>query len=64
MTRAQIGQLASVLGVVASVALACRPARGDDAPSITNDLGMKLVLVPAGEFVMGSPDTDKECSER
>lgn len=64
MTRAQIGQVASVLGLLAAVAIAYRPARGDDAPSITNDVGMKLILVPAGEFVMGSPDTDKECSER
>jgi formylglycine-generating enzyme required for sulfatase activity len=25
---------------------------------ITNSLGMKLVLIPAGEFLMGSPDSD------
>jgi formylglycine-generating enzyme required for sulfatase activity len=28
------------------------------APRLTNVLGMKLVLVPAGQFDMGSPDTD------
>jgi formylglycine-generating enzyme required for sulfatase activity len=27
---------------------------------ITNTIGMKLVLIPAGEFLMGSPDSDKE----
>jgi formylglycine-generating enzyme required for sulfatase activity len=29
-------------------------------PSITNSLGMKLALIPAGEFLMGSPDADKD----
>jgi formylglycine-generating enzyme required for sulfatase activity len=27
---------------------------------ITNSIGMKLVLVPPGEFLMGSPDSDKD----
>ncbi len=26
----------------------------------TNSIGMKLVLIPAGEFLMGSPDSDKD----
>ena len=25
---------------------------------ITNSIGMKLTLIPAGEFMMGSPDSD------
>lgn len=28
--------------------------------TLTNAIGMKLVLIPAGEFMMGSPDTDKD----
>jgi formylglycine-generating enzyme required for sulfatase activity len=37
------------------------PARGEGAPrEITNSIGMKLVLIPAGEFVMGSPATEAE----
>ena len=28
--------------------------------AITNSIGMKLVLIPAGEFLMGSPDSDKD----
>jgi formylglycine-generating enzyme required for sulfatase activity len=28
--------------------------------TITNTIGMKLVLIPAGEFLMGSPDTDND----
>jgi formylglycine-generating enzyme required for sulfatase activity len=33
-----------------------------DAPrmQITNSIGLRLVLVPAGEFLMGSPDDDKD----
>jgi formylglycine-generating enzyme required for sulfatase activity len=27
---------------------------------ITNSVGMKLTLIPAGEFMMGSPDSDKD----
>jgi len=30
------------------------------ARSVTNSIGMKLVLVPAGEFMMGSKETEKE----
>ena len=29
-------------------------------PTITNSIGMKLALIPAGEFLMGSPDSDSE----
>ena len=28
--------------------------------SITNSIGMKLALIPAGEFTMGSPDSDRD----
>ena len=28
--------------------------------SITNSIGMTLKLIPAGEFMMGSPDNDKD----
>ena len=29
---------------------------------ITNSIGMKLALIPAGEFMMGSPDSDLDAS--
>src|SRR5580693_7419610 len=35
-----------------------RPSALPVAANITNSLGMKLVLVPAGEFLMGSPKTE------
>jgi formylglycine-generating enzyme required for sulfatase activity len=36
-------------------------ARGQDAPRpITNSIGMKLVRIPAGKFLMGSPATETE----
>jgi formylglycine-generating enzyme required for sulfatase activity len=33
-------------------------AAGASDKSITNSIGMKLVLIPAGEFLMGSPETE------
>ena len=40
-------------------------AAADDlgvAVEITNSIGMKLKLIPAGEFVMGSPESDDTAS--
>jgi len=31
---------------------------GEPPKAITNKIGMKLVLIPAGEFLMGSPNND------
>ena len=31
-----------------------------DGKQITNSIGMKLVLIPAGKFMMGSPDSEKD----
>ena len=30
---------------------------------VTNSIGMKLKLIPAGQFVMGSPDSDKDARD-
>ncbi len=30
---------------------------------VTNSIGMKFVLVPAGDFLMGSPDSDKDAEK-
>src|SRR4051812_24244181 len=39
------------------------PALAPAAPkTITNTIGMKLVLIPAGEFLMGSPESDTDAS--
>jgi formylglycine-generating enzyme required for sulfatase activity len=37
--------------------------RGASHNEITNSIGMKLVLIPAGKFQMGSPDRDKDASD-
>lgn len=34
--------------------------RSEPPKTLTNTVGMKLVLIPAGEFLMGSPDSDKD----
>jgi formylglycine-generating enzyme required for sulfatase activity len=50
----------------ASCPIAQGPARGQDAAKeITNSIGMKLVLIPAGKFVMGSPvnEVEREAGE-
>ena len=36
----------------------CRPAAPDR--EITNSIGMKLALIPAGKFIMGSPQDEKD----
>ncbi|NQT35966.1 MAG: formylglycine-generating enzyme family protein, partial [Planctomycetes bacterium] len=38
----------------------------DAAPGqiVTNSIGMKLAHIPAGEFLMGSPDSDEDAFDR
>ena len=36
---------------------------GKQSRSFTNSLGMKFTLIKAGEFLMGSPDTDKDAGD-
>jgi formylglycine-generating enzyme required for sulfatase activity len=36
------------------------PAPAPAPTEITNSIGIKLVLIPAGEFLMGSPDSDPD----
>jgi formylglycine-generating enzyme required for sulfatase activity len=35
---------------------------GEPSKLIANSIGVKLVLIPAGEFLMGSPDSDTDAS--
>src|SRR5205807_1360180 len=37
---------------------------GPVAPTLVNSIGMELVLIPAGTFLMGSPDGEGEEAER
>jgi len=68
----EVGRVGSVL-VLTALAVGCLRAHvwgqtPDGSPvdlpraasTITNTLGMKLVLIPSGEFLMGSPDSDSE----
>jgi formylglycine-generating enzyme len=47
-------------GGKAVAALADKAFREKAPKEMTNSIGMKLVLIPAGEFMMGSPETEKE----
>src|SRR5262249_19699354 len=42
---------------------ALAPAPVDAPKVITNTIGMRLVLIPAGGFLMGSPDSDKDARD-
>ena len=39
------------------------PARCGPAKEIVNSIGMKLKLIPAGEFLMGSPTSDTDACD-
>jgi formylglycine-generating enzyme required for sulfatase activity len=34
-----------------------------DGKTFTNNIGMEFVLIPAGTFIMGSPDSDAEADD-
>ncbi len=40
------------------------PDKAQPGDSYTNSIGMKLVLIPRGKFLMGSPTRDRPDSER
>jgi formylglycine-generating enzyme required for sulfatase activity len=39
------------------------PPPDEPPPQITNTIGMKLVLIPAGDFLMGSPASDSDARD-
>jgi formylglycine-generating enzyme required for sulfatase activity len=50
-----------VLACLAALVLAALPAPSEDGDKvITNSVGMKLTLIPAGKFLMGSPAAEPE----
>jgi formylglycine-generating enzyme required for sulfatase activity len=56
-----VNALRILAGLLAWCGIAQGPARGQDAAKeMTNSIGMKLVLIPAGKFLMGSPATEAE----
>jgi formylglycine-generating enzyme required for sulfatase activity len=72
--RGWVYGLACVMIVLAIVAWAAHDFRRlrltrderstTESGPITNSIGMKLVLIPAGEFLMGSADGDKKASSK
>src|SRR5207248_3176353 len=51
--------VALLLGVLPAASLS-----GESAKALTNSIGMKLVLIPAGKFLMGSPATEDERDDK
>jgi len=54
---------ASGLLVLPQASVSGADLEGRPKKLITNSIGIKLVLVPAGEFLMGSPDSDRNAYE-
>ena len=52
-----------LIGRVRTATRTSQPRLSDLPKNITNALGMKLALIPAGEFLMGSPDDDKDAGD-
>ncbi len=45
------------------IAVVPAPVPVEPRKLITNSIGMKLVLIPSGEFAMGSPDSDNDAQD-
>ena len=52
--------LAPCLCLISSAAICAETARKTQSGEITNTIGMKLKLIPAGEFMMGGVETAEE----
>jgi formylglycine-generating enzyme required for sulfatase activity len=52
--RSRAGLVLSALAILASSGRLCAA----ELQTLTNSIGMKLVLIPAGEFDMGSPESE------
>ena len=51
----------TTIGQPISAVAVPRPGKPASAGVVSNSLGMKLAVIPAGEFMMGSPDSDRDC---
>jgi formylglycine-generating enzyme required for sulfatase activity len=49
----------SVADIGSATPVTEQEGRAESLEGITNSIGMKFVLIPAGEFLMGSPDIEK-----
>ena len=49
--------------VVVAAMFFCAPvfAQGEKLPSVTNSIGMELIEIPAGKFMMGCSENDRYC---
>lgn len=47
------------LSLLAGSPVSAQPATTDSPPEVKNSIGMKLKLIPAGEFLMGSPENEE-----
>ena len=57
------GVLASAASVAVLLGTSKAPLARNAADTITNGIGMEFRLIPAGSFLMGSPDSDREARD-
>jgi formylglycine-generating enzyme required for sulfatase activity len=59
------GEARDLVALVNLARAASRPVPdvGGSPKEMTNSIGMKFALIKAGEFLMGSPDTDKDAAD-
>ena len=59
LTKVKIQTRLTEAGKIAKPPLAIKASLKSVPTSFTNSIGMKLNLIPAGEFLMGSPETER-----
>ena len=52
--------LAALAGLACALPLLSRAERPKAPRAITNSIGMRLVMIPAGKFTMGSPENEPD----
>ena len=61
-----LGAMVAGICAAAMLLLHAEPSSQDQKPppkTVTNSIGMRFAIIPAGEFLMGAPESDKDAEE-